>query len=99
MAGSILQWDERVCFKCGRNGITDALDKHHVFGKYNRDKSEKYGLFVHLCHDKCHIFGIDSVHNNAAFDFELKRYAQKKAMEHYQWNEADFINRFGKSYL
>ena len=99
MGDSILQWDERVCFKCGRNGIYDALDKHHVFGKYNRDKSEKYGLYVHLCHNSCHIFGKDSVHKNGAYDFELKRYAQRKAMSQYEWTEEDFIKRFGKSYL
>ena len=99
MADSILQWDERVCFKCGRNGVIDALDKHHVFGKYNRDNSEKYGLTVRLCHNNCHIFGKESVHKNHVFDFELKRYAQRKAMSHYGMTEADFISIFGRSYL
>lgn len=29
----------------------------------------------------------------------LKRWAQKKAMEHYGWPEAQFIQEFGRSYL
>lgn len=99
MAHSILQWDERVCFRCGRNGMYDALDKHHVFGKYNRDKSEAYGLTVYLCHNNCHIFGAESVHKSKVFDFELKSYAQNKAMLEFDWSEEDFIERFGKSYI
>jgi hypothetical protein len=99
MADSILQWDTRVCFKCGRNGLYDPLDKHHVFGKYNRDKSEEDGLTVYLCHNNCHIFSNDSIHKNQVFDFELKRYAQHKAMKQYGWTEQDFINRYGRSYI
>jgi hypothetical protein len=99
MAHSILQWDERVCFRCGRNGAYDVLDKHHVFGKYNRDKSEAYGLTVYLCHNSCHIFGNDSVHKNKVFDFELKRYAQNEAMSEFGWSEEDFVERFGRSYI
>jgi hypothetical protein len=96
---SILQWDDRVCFKCGRNGVYDALDEHHVFGKYNRNKSEKDGLKVWLCHSTCHIFGPKSVHQDSVFDFELKRFAQIKAMEHYGWTKNEFIERYGKSYI
>ena len=32
-------------------------------------------------------------------DLRLKRWAQKKAMEHYGWPEAWFIQEFGRSYL
>ena len=99
MAKSILQWDNRVCFKCGRNGLYDALDEHHVFGKFNRNKSEEDGLKVYLCHERCHIFGTESVHKNALFDLELKRYAQIKSMEKYGWTKKEFIDRYGKSYI
>ena len=45
-----MQKGER-CFLCGR--MTD-LERHHVLGGVaNRKLSEKYGLWVWLCHD-CH---------------------------------------------
>ena len=99
MADSILQWDTRVCFLCGRNANLESLDKHHVFGKYNRAKSEAYGLTIYLHHSKCHINGKDSVHKNAEIDKSVKRYAQYKAMEKFGWSQQDFIDRFGKNYI
>ena len=90
---------ERQCFRCGRNGSADPLDKHHIFGGAYRKKSEKYGLVVDLCHHKCHIFGDGSVHKNADTMRQLKRYGQLKAMQDQGWTEDDFIREFGKSYL
>ena len=46
--------DERVCWLCGRNGNGDPLECHHIFGGAMRKKSEKYGLKVYLCGDRCH---------------------------------------------
>lgn len=40
-----------------------------------------------------------NIHNNRDADLRLKRWAQKKAMEHYGWPEARFIQEFGRSYL
>lgn len=38
-----------ICFLCGKR----ACHTHHIFGKYNRKRSDKYGLTVRLCFD-CH---------------------------------------------
>lgn len=86
----------RKCFLCGRSG---NLDKHHIFGGPFRKKSEKYGLTVDLCHDTCHIFGPDSVHQNRKTMLEIKRYGQRKAMTENGWTTEQFIREFGKNYL
>lgn len=57
--------DEKRCFLCGRNGAQDPLDRHHIFPGPYRKKSERYGLVVYLCHNRCHIFAKTAVHNNA----------------------------------
>lgn len=88
-----------ICWLCGRNGSSDQLDKHHIFGGPNRKLSEKYGLVVHLCHDRCHLYGEDAVHNNADTMRELHEYGQKKAMADNGWTVEDFRAVFGKSYL
>lgn len=87
------------CFLCGKNGWSDKLDRHHIFNKHNRNKSEKYGLVVYLCHNECHIFGKNAVHNNRDVDLKLKQYGQQKAMEEQGWTKEDFIKVFGKNYL
>lgn len=87
------------CFLCGKNGWSDKLDRHHIFNKHNRNKSEKYGLVVYLCHNECHIFGKNAVHNNRDVDLKLKQYGQQKAMEEQGWSKEDFIKVFGKNYL
>ncbi|MBQ8766587.1 MAG: hypothetical protein IJZ16_07265 [Clostridia bacterium] len=102
MAKSILQTDKEHCYLCGRNSRADyfGLDEHHVFGGYGvRKISEKYGLKVYLCHDRCHEFGENAVHKNAEVDRALKAKAQKKAMKRYGWSVEDFIDIFGKNYL
>lgn len=86
----------RKCFLCGRTG---NLDSHHIFGGPFRKKSEKYGLVVDLCHDTCHIFGSNSVHQNREVMLEVKRYGQRKAMQENGWSAKDFIREFGKNYL
>lgn len=90
---------EKQCFLCGRNGSADPLDRHHIFGGANRKKSEKYGLVVCLCHNDCHIFGKEAVHNNAENMLYVKQYGQRKAMQEQNWTTEDFIREFGKNYL
>ena len=90
---------ERQCFRCGRNGSVDPLDRHHIFGGAYRSKSEKYGLVVYLCHSRCHIWDSGAVHRSAKNMLRLKRYGQLKAMSEQGWTEEDFIREFGKSYL
>ena len=96
-----LQKDKERCFICKKhkNAVFGGLDKHHIYYGANRNKSEKYGLFVFICHNECHIFGNKSVHRNAAVDLALKKYAQAKAMKHYGWSKEDFRKEFGKNYL
>jgi hypothetical protein len=87
----------RVCWLCGRSGA--ALDRHHIFGGSNRAKSERYGLVVLLCHDSCHIFGKNAVHQNADTMQMLHEYGQQLAMQKYGWSISEFRSLFGKNYL
>jgi len=97
---SIIQDNEiKICFLCGRNGATDHLDCHHVFGGSLRDASEKYGLKVYLCHNRCHIFGEKAVHNNANMMRIVQDEVQRKAMEHYGWTLEEWREKFRRSYL
>lgn len=96
---SILQVDTDRCYLCGMNSNLEPLDCHHIFGASNRNKSEQYGLKVYLHHNKCHIFGKDSAHQNADVSRRLKAEAQKAAMVYYGWDESTFIRIFGKNYL
>ena len=96
---SILQKNTEKCFICKQNPNGDPLDKHHVFGGALRDKSERYGLFVYIHHNKCHIFGDNAVHVNAKVDRQLKEYAQKEAMILYNMCIADFRAEFRKNYI
>lgn len=89
----------RECFLCGKNGSSDPLDKHHIFGGSNRKKSERFGLTVDLCHNECHIFGKHAVHNDANVMQRLHEYGQRKAMEEHGWSIEDFIREFGRNYL
>jgi hypothetical protein len=87
------------CFICGRNGNGDKLDRHHIFGAANRSKSEKYGLVVLLCHERCHIFGKYSVHQNAEVMDYLHKYGQRLAQKKYGWTKEEFMSIFGCNYL
>ena len=65
------------------------------FGSAYRAKSKRLGLWVTLC-PWCHQNGPTAIHNNRDADLRLKCWAQKKAMEHYGWPEARFIQEFGR---
>lgn len=79
------------CFICGRY----ATDRHHVMhGTANRKLADKDGLTVMLCRE-CH----RNLHDKGIFDRELQRIAQLRWMEYYNKDIADFILRYGKSYL
>lgn len=87
------------CFICGRNGSGDGLERHHIFGAANRKLSEKYGLVVWLCGERCHRTGKYSAHQNGDVADYLHRYGQKKAMEDQGWTISQFREVFGKNYL
>lgn len=92
---SIIQKHTDSCFMCGSRRW---LEWHHVFGGAMRDKSEKYGLKVRLCH-YCHNEPPNGVHQNQEIRLKLQALAQKKAMEHYGWTVEDFRKEFYKSYV
>lgn len=89
----------KACWLCGRNGNGDPLDAHHIFGGANRKLSERFGLVVPLCHDRCHENGRDAAHRSAATAQALHEYGQRLAMERYGWSIQDFRLIFGKNYL
>lgn len=89
----------RECWLCKRNGQLDRLEKHHIFGGANRWKSEKYGLVVWLCGERCHKLGKYAVHQNADTMLLLHQYGQRKAMKEQGWDISKFIEVFGKNYL
>ncbi len=89
----------KECWLCGRNGSVDPLDKHHIFGASNRKKSDKYGLVVYLCGNRCHRNGEYAVHRNKETMELLHRYGQHKAMNEQGWTVDEFRQRFGKSYI
>lgn len=96
-AESILQKEESRCFLCGANGSSDPLNRHEVFGGANRQKSKYLGLWVSLCHTRCHQ-GPCGVHSDAEKAQRLKQYAERTARKWYGWSKADFIRIFGRSY-
>ena len=97
MAESIIQKDKTKCFICGSR---QWLEWHHIFGgcKAIRDKSERLGLKVRLCH-YCHNEQPNGVHQNKAIRERLQAYAQKKAMKKYNWSVEDFRREFYKNYI
>ena len=93
---SIIQPNKTHCYICKGNGGYWGLDEHHVYPGANRKLSEKYGLKVYLCHDRCHLNG---VHKYADMNRQVQRVVQKRAMQHYKWSIDDFRAIFGRSYF
>lgn len=83
------------CFLCG---TTTNLERHHIFGAANRQKSEEDGLVVYLCHN-CHNEPPYGVHHNEEMMDELHRYGQRAWMERNKAGIAAFRRRYGKNYL
>ncbi len=94
-----MRMPDHCCWLCLRNGANDPLDRHHIFRGPNRGKSEKYGLVVLLCHNRCHLYGKNAVHNNPDTMRRLHEYGQRKAMEENGWSVDDFRREFGRNYL
>ena len=92
-APSIMQDDCR-CFLCGNQG--GKLDRHEPFGGGLRQKSKKYGMWLYLCHEPCHL---SRAHKDPLIKKYLIEVMQRAAMEHYGWSTEDFIRLFGKNHL
>ena len=87
------------CWLCGGNGMSDSLDVHHIFSCAYRAKSEKFGLTVLLCHNRCRINGFSAAHRSPDTARRLHEYGQRKAMKEQGWTVAEFRRQFGKNYL
>lgn len=98
MIPSILQ-DEEVCFLCGGNGIGDPLNRHHIFQGKDRKASDDYGLWVYLCHNRCHQYGPYSAHQNSDTRLYLEECGEKAAIKKYGWDKAEWLKHFSKNYL
>lgn len=90
---SIIQLDTTKCFLCGR---CEWLEEHHIFGGYNRRKSEFYGLKVKLCH-WCHNEPPKGAHHNKETMQYLHEIGQRAFEAHYP--EEDFMEVFGRNYI
>lgn len=84
------------CWLCGKVG---AVERHHIFGGSNRDKSERDGLVVLLCGDTCHRNGPRAAHQCAESALELKKYGERKWMYEHEASTDDFRREYGKNYL
>ena len=87
---SIIQ-SEKICHRCG---TPLRLHKHHCIEGIYRRASEKYGLTVWLCWC-CH----RTVHADERKMQHLRRIAQLKAMEVYNWTEDEFREHIGRSFI
>lgn len=97
--GAVNKLEDKKCYLCGRNGRRDRLELHHIFGGARRKLSDKYGLVVYLCGERCHRLGEYSAHQNADVAALLHRDGQEKAMKEQGWTVEQFREIFGKNYL
>ncbi len=92
MSRSIIS-NEHQCYLCGS---VQWLDKHRILGGANRSKSERYGLWVYLCH-YCHNEPPNGVHHNRERMDYLRAIAQAKFEKVYP--DINFLRTFGRNYL
>ena len=91
---SIFTDDMDHCFFTG----SPTVERHHVFGSFNRARCEKYGFIIPLRPD---------LHPNGVFaDGDKSRqvdiYAKQECQAWYELNigsREDFIEEFGRSWL
>lgn len=103
MRESIMQGDMKGrCYLCGAYCPTE---KHHIFGGANRMRSERLGLYVHLCHS-CHNEPPNGVHFNATRNNVLRKRAQRAFEERFMYENrcgqddarTAFMREFGRNY-
>ncbi len=91
--------DYKKCFLCGRNGNGDRLELHHIFGGSRRKLSDKYGLTVYLCGERCPRLGRYAAHQDWQTMDYLHKYGQRKAMKEQGWDIETFMEIFGANYI
>ena len=92
MTESILS-NKKECYICK---TTQGLHRHHIYGGYNRNHSEKEGCWVYLC-GYHHNLSAEGVHYNRALDLVLKAKCQNR-WEELNGTTEDFRRVFGKSW-
>jgi hypothetical protein len=87
-----MKWKEpEECEMCGRWGYLPP--PHHIFNKFNKARSEKYGYMLKLC---------DSCHKRIHADYELWDKYKAECQRDYEskhGSREDFIEEFTRSYL
>lgn len=73
------------------------VERHHIYGGNNRQRSGQYGFVVPLRPD-LHPNGVHAGADAKLIDTRLKIMAQEYFEAHYG-TRADFIAEFGRSYL
>ena len=92
MTKSIMQ-NKKQCYICGRQF---GLERHHILsGTANRKLSEKYGLWVYLCHS-CH-----TGNGGAQYEKELNQRLKQEAQKAFekQHSHEEWMSVFMKNYL
>lgn len=81
---------------CYFTGSAD-IERHHVFGGFNRKRSERYGFIIPLRKD-LHPNGVFAGKRAKELDIYMKQECQKWYEKNVGTRE-DFIAEFGRSYL
>ncbi len=90
------RFSNRVCFICG---AYREIEKHHIFGGANRNKSEADGLTVYLCAG-CHRHAPWSAHQSARTAQLLHAFGEMMWLgDKPERTIADFRYRYGRNYL
>lgn len=74
------------------------VERHHIFGGSNRDRSTKYGYVVPLRPD----LHPNGVHADKRYAKKIDTWLKQQAQQHYEENHGtreEFIKEFGKSWL
>ena len=97
---SILQAHDGTCYLCRRLHddcrIHAYLERHHVFGGADRDKSEAEGLTVYLCVAH-HREGPEAAHLNRYINRILQQDAQM--VYEAQHSHEEFMELIGKNFI
>ena len=88
---AIITNDMEHCYICGK----PYPQMHHIMNKYDKKKSEKYGLIVPLC--LTHHTGDLGVHTHPDRMLQMRRIGQRKFEELY--GHEMWMKEFGKNYL
>lgn len=90
---SVFTDDMDHCYFTGKSPV----ERHHIFGAYNKKNSEKYGFVIPLS-PELHPNGVHACKDASKIDIKLKKMAQRYFEEKHGTRE-EFIKIFGKSVL